>query len=161
MTDILSNEAARYALLLLLFVAVAGVAFAVVSILNERGEVRERLASGVGTGDDGVQMGAGLRTHDARGAWIKLVTAIEKTGLPLVDTKDATLRSRLVAAGYTQESAPRIYSLVRLVTVIGLPVGTILLIWASGSTPSLTRLYIIGLIAALLGLYLPSVWIRA
>jgi tight adherence protein C len=119
------------------------------------------LASGVGTGDDGVQMGAGLRTHDARGAWIKLVTAIEKTGLPLVDTKDATLRSRLVAAGYTQESAPRIYSLVRLVTVIGLPVGTILLIWASGSTPSLTRLYIIGLIAALLGLYLPSVWIRA
>ena len=71
-----------------------------------------------------------------------LVTAIEKAGVPLVDTKDATLRSRLVAAGYTQEHAPRVYSLIRLIMVIGLPVAHIRLLWASGSSPSLTKLYI-------------------
>ena len=51
---------------------------------------------------EGVALGAGLRVHDARGAWVSLVNAIEKAGIPLVDTKDATLRSRLIAAGYTQ-----------------------------------------------------------
>lgn len=161
MTDLLANDFARYAILFLLFVAVAGVAFALVTILSERDEVRERLASGVPLTEDGVPIGAGLRTHDARGAWIKLVTAIEKTGLPLVDTKDATLRSRLAAAGYPQDYAPRIYSFVRLAMVIGLPLGALALLWASGGAPSMMKLYFIGLIAAALGLYLPSLWIRA
>ncbi len=44
--------------------------------------------------------------------------------------------------------------------VIGLPLGMFALMWASGSSPSLMKLYFIGMIAALLGLYLPSLWIR-
>jgi tight adherence protein C len=111
--------------------------------------------------DEGVALGAGLRVHDARGAWVQLVTAIEKAGIPLVDTKDATLRSRLVAAGYTQEYAPRVYSLIRLILVIGLPVGIVAAMWSSGSTPSTLKLYLIAMIAALMGLYLPSLLIRA
>ena len=67
-----------------------------------------------------------------------LVTAIERAGIPLVDTKDATLRGRLVAAGYTQEHAPRVYSLVRLTTVIGFPVAALGFMWGSGSSPSVT-----------------------
>jgi len=110
---------------------------------------------------EGIGPGAGLRVHDARGAWIALVTAIEKAGVPLVDTKDATLRSRLVAAGYTQEAAPRIYSLVRLITVIGFPVAAIGFMWASGSSPSLTKVYLVGMFAALAGLYFPSLFVRA
>ena len=110
MADILSNDAARIALLFLLFVAVVGVTFGLAVSLGERSEVRERLASGSTPSmeSEGVVVGAGLRVHDARGAWVDLVTAIEKTGLPLVDTKDATLRSRLVAAGYPQQHAPRV-----------------------------------------------------
>lgn len=163
MTEILANDAARIALLFLLFVAVVGVGFGLTVIFGERRDIRRRLAgdSTASTDSDGVVPGAGLRVHDARGAWVALVTAIEKTGLPLVDTKDATLRSRLVAAGYTQGHAVRVYSLVRLITVIGLPVGAITFLWASGSSPSMTKLYIVGMIAALLGLYLPSLWIRA
>lgn len=163
MTELLANNAARVALLFLLFLAVAAVTFGVTLALEERREVRRRLAStGAATSvDEGISPGAGLRVHDARGAWIALVSAIEKAGVPLVDTKDATLRSRLIAAGYTQNHAPRVYSLVRLFTVIGFPVATISFLWASGSSPSMTRLMIVGMIAALLGLYLPSVWIRA
>lgn len=162
MTDILANDAARIALLVLLFVAVGVVAFGVVAALTERERVRGRLVNDrtPDLGED-VLAGAGLRTHDARGAWIALVGAIEKAGIPLVDTKDATLRSRLLAAGYRQEHAPRVYSLVRLMMVIGLPIAAFLFLWTSGSSPSTFKLYFIGMIAALLGLYLPNLWVRA
>lgn len=162
MTDLLANDVARIAILVLLFVAVVAVVFGLVATFGERQEMRERLAgSGSASGQaDAANLG-GLRVHDARGAWVKLVTTIEKAGIPLVDTKDATIRSRLIAAGYAQEHAPRVYSLVRLVMVVGLPLVTFALMWASGSSPSLTKLYFIGAIAALLGLYLPNIWVRA
>ena len=162
MTDLLANDAIRYALLMLLFLAVVAVVYVLTSFAGERQAVQERLTSHAGTvGSDPSTPNAGLRTHDARGAWVAMVTAIEKAGIPLVDTKDATIRSRLVAAGYTQDYAPRVYSLVRLALVIGLPLGIFALMWANGSAPSLMKLYFIGMIAALLGLYLPSLWIRA
>src|ERR1700741_2938811 len=163
MTDLLANNAARIALLFLLFVAVAAVTFGIAITIEERRDVRRRVAAGSTPSMDseGIAPGAGLRVHDARGAWVALVSAIEKTGVPLVDTKDATLRSRLVAAGYTKEIAPRVYSLVGLITVIGFPIAAIGFLWASRSAPSLPKIYIAGMIAALLGLHLPSVWIRA
>lgn len=162
MTEILSSDAGQMGLLALLFIAVVGVAFATAGMLGERRQVRERLVDGGPSGSDpDVAVGAGLRVHDARGAWVALVTAIEKLGIPLVDTKDASLRSRLVAAGYRQEYAPRVYSLIRLATVIGFPVAALGFMWSGGSSPSLMRIYITGGIAALLGLYLPSLWIRA
>ena len=162
MTDLFANEAVRIALLVLLFVAVAAVAFGLVATFGERQEMRERLAgSGSAAGQGDATNQAGLRVHDARGAWVALVTAIEKAGIPLVDTKDANIRSRLIAAGYNQEHAPRVYSLVRLVLVIALPLVTYGLMWAAGSSPSLTKLYFIGAFAALMGLYLPNIWVRA
>ena len=162
MTEILTSDAGRIALLVLLFVAVVGVSFGVSVLLGERRQVRQRLADGgPSSADSDIVAGAGLRVHDARGAWVALVTAIEKAGIPLVDTKDATLRSRLVAAGYTQEYAPRAYSLIRLATVIGFPVAALAFMWAGGSSPSLIKVYLVGMIAAVLGLYLPSLWIRA
>jgi tight adherence protein C len=162
MTALLANDAARIAMLLLLFVAVTGVAYGLALTVGERRQVRGRLISGGPVAGDNPE-GAleGLRTHDARGAWVALVTAIEKAGIPLVDTKDATLRSRMVAAGYRQEYAPRVYSLVRLALVIGLPLAIFGLMWASGSRPSLMKLYFVGMIAALAGLYFPSLWVRA
>ncbi|MFL6747125.1 MAG: type II secretion system F family protein [Sphingomicrobium sp.] len=162
MTDLFANEAVRIALLVLLFVAVAAVAYGLVATFGERQEMRERLAgSGSAAGQGDATNQAGLRVHDARGAWVALVTAIEKAGVPLVDTKDANIRSRLIAAGYNQEHAPRVYSLVRLVLVIALPLITYGLMWAAGSSPSLTKLYFIGAFAALMGLYLPNIWVRA
>lgn len=162
MTEILASETGQIALLVLLFLGVVGVAFGVAAMLGDRRRVQERLVEGgPSSGDPDVALGAGLRVHDARGAWVALVTAIEKAGIPLVDTKDATLRGRLVAAGYDQAYAPRVYSLVRLATVIGFPVAALTFLWAGGSAPSITKIYIVGGVAALLGLYLPSVFIRA
>ena len=160
MTEFLANDAIRIALLALLFIAVVAVVFGLSSLVAEQREMHQRLAGSTSSTQDFSQPGAGLRVHDARGAWLSLVTAIEKAGIPLVDTKDATIRSRLVAAGYTQEFAPRAYTLIRLVMVIGLPLGAFALLWAGGNAPSMMKLYLIGLIAAALGLYLPNLWIR-
>lgn len=162
MTEVLSSDAGRFALLAMLFIAVVGVTVGVAAIVAERRQVRHRLVEGgPSSGDQDISVGAGLRVHDAHGAWIALVTAIEKAGIPLVDTKDATLRSRLVAAGYTQEYAPRVYSLIRLGAVIGFPIAALGFMWAGGNSPSLLKIYLVGMIAAVLGLYLPSLWIRA
>ena len=162
MTDLLANDAVRIALMALLFVAVAAVAYAIAATFGDRRELRERLSPGGAPSAQGDGLGpAGLRTHDARGTWVSLVGAIEKAGIPLVDTKDATIRSRLVAAGYSKEHAPRVYSLIRLMMVIGLPLAAFAMMWVSGSSPSMTKLYFVGMIAALLGLYLPNIFIRA
>jgi tight adherence protein C len=163
MNDFLANDAARVALLLLLFVAVVAVAYGIVVMLEERSQVRGRLISGparIGS-DDPENPIEGLRVHDARGAWVALVTAIERAGIPLVDTKDASLRSRLVAAGYKQDYAPRAYSLLRLGLVVGLPIAVFGLMWLSGNRPSVMKLYFIGMLSALAGLYFPSLWVRA
>lgn len=165
MVDIFSNDIIRVALLALLFVAVAVVSYAVAVTLAERREVRGRLADASdgpsAMGADLVEPIEGLRVHDAQSTWVSLVKRIEDAGIPLVDTKDLTLRSRMVAAGYRSESAPRIYSLVRLVMVIGLPVLAFGFIWVTGNAPSMMKLYLTGLICAALGLYLPSLFIRA
>nr|WP_294851130.1 type II secretion system F family protein [uncultured Sphingomonas sp.] len=165
MTDLLANDAIRIALLVLLFLAVAAVAYGVTLKIAERRELQQRLVSDAGGqaafGPEALEQPIGLRTHDAHGTWVSLVRRIEDAGIPLVDTKDATLRSRLVSAGYRSESAPRIYSLIRLAMVIGLPLLMFAAIWAGGNAPSFIKMCLYGIVAASLGLYLPSLFIRA
>jgi len=102
-----------------------------------------------------------LRSERAESAWLKLVNGIEKTGLSLVDTKDDSMRRKLASAGFTAPHAPRVYVLIRLVLVIALPTLFMGLMWYSGSTPSMFKLYLMVVIAAAAGLYLPSVFIAA
>jgi tight adherence protein C len=102
-----------------------------------------------------------LRAERIESAWLKLVNSIESKGLSLVDTQDAALRQRLVAAGYPAPYAPRLYTLIRLVLVIALPVLMLTLFWVNGSSPSLFRVYLTLVIAAVFGLYMPSLFIRA
>ena len=109
----------------------------------------------------GTQTMGSLRTERVESAWLKLVNSIEKSGLSLVDTKDEALRQKLVAAGFTAPYAPRVYTLVRLVSVVGLPLLVVTFFWLTGSSPSVTKLYFSLVIAAALGLYIPSLFIRA
>jgi tight adherence protein C len=89
------------------------------------------------------------------------VRTVEQAGLNLADTKDVAIRQRLIAAGFIAPYAPRVYTLVRLMLVIGLPIFVLFIFWLSGSAPSLTKLYFSVMIAAVLGLYLPNIFIRA
>ena len=162
MLDLIAqNLVLRLLLLALLFCVVAVVAYFIAQIINTRQLTRRRLL------EDGPRVGGGapimgsLRTERVESAWLKLVNSIEKSGLSLVDSKDELLRQKLASAGFTASYAPRVYTLVRLVLVIGLPILVFALFWTTGSSPSVIKLYFSLIIAAALGLYLPSLFVRA
>lgn len=150
----------RWGILLGLFVLVAAGAYFATVAIGARQMSRRRLAHGTDIGGNAT-IGTSLRSQQQETAWLKLVNGIEKAGLSLVDTRDATMRRRLAAAGYTAPYAPRMYTLIRLVLVIALPVLLFGLLWATGSVPSLLKVYGIVVISALAGLYLPAVFIAA
>ena len=164
MTDLLiAYPSLRWALLIVLFVAVALGSYVIAQLVGQRGETRERLVPQPRAADTAALMPVSqtLRADVTQGVWVKLVGAIEKSGIPLVDTKDATLRAKLIAAGYQSPLAPRIYSFIRLGMVIGLPL--LLFAWyaATGQRPGITKLYLTAMGAAVLGLYLPVLFVRA
>jgi tight adherence protein C len=155
------NDIARLSLLGLLFMAVVFGAFAVLNLLNARAQARERLAPDGGESVRNKPVMGSLRSAENEGTWGRLVAAIENSGLSLADTKDHQLRQRLAAAGFRQPYAPRVYTLVRLALVVALPLTLVLVHWLRGELPGLFALYIQAMIAALLGLYLPALFVRA
>ena len=150
----------RVALLVALFVLVAGLTYLVTGIVAARQVARRRLLATGTAVDDSTGLVPSLRNDQTSAAWLKLVNSIEQTGLSLVDTKDENLRRKLAAAGFTAPYAPRVYTLIRLSLVIGLPVLAGLFFWLSGSAPSLMKLWFTLVIAAAIGLYVPSLVVR-
>ncbi len=162
MLDLIAQNAVlRTLLLTLLFALVAVMAYFVAQMVTVRQLTRRRLLEqGPRTSENNPTMSS-LRTERVESAWLKLVNSIEKSGLSLVDSKDEALRQKLASAGFTASYAPRVYTLVRLVLVIGLPVLVFAWLWLAGSSPSVVRLYFSLIIAAALGLYIPNLFVRA
>jgi tight adherence protein C len=150
----------KAAILIALFVLVAGATYAMARTVEARQLTRRRLLAEPNV-EATSAIATSLRAEQTNNAWVKLVDGIEQAGLSLVDTKDEALRRKLAAAGFTSSHAPRAYTLLRLVLVVGLPVLVVLLVWLSGSVPSLMKLWTMLLISAALGLYVPSLFIRA
>ena len=153
------NLYSRPLILAAIFVGVTLLALALLSAMGSRRAVRRRIAEELEPAASG--RARSLRNEQTQTAWIKLVNLIEKRGLSLADTKDDQLRKRLQSAGYLHPAGPRVFTLVRLLLTLGLPVVAIVLAYASGNPPTLFYLYLIGAAFALLGLYLPNVWVAA
>ena len=156
------NPVARALVLLLVFAAFATVVYGVVGLIQDRSQLRRRLSGEavMPPTESGQDAPSQLRSHDAQGAWIKLVNRIEQAGLSLGDTKDDVLRKKLAAAGYVKPVAPRVYTLVRLSLVVLLPLIGLLVITAGGKDPSLVKMYVVGVWMALCGLYGPALFVR-
>ena len=151
----------RIALLILLFAIVMAAAYFTAQAMTARQAARTRLLEVGPASAVGLPTSGSLRSERVESTWLKLVNSIEHRGINLVDTKDAALRQRLIAAGFAATHAPRVYTLVRLVLVITLPLLTLLMFAVSGSSPGMFKLYMALIIAAGCGLYLPSLFIRA
>ncbi len=151
----------RFLVLLLLFVAVMSVSYAAATALAARQTTRRRVAEAGAVPSRMAAEGTSLRANTGESAWSRLVENIEKRGLSLVDTKDESLRTKLVAAGYTSPYAPRLYTLIRLSLVIGLPLLALGLLLVSGSSPGLLKLYFLLVISAAVGLYVPALFVQA
>lgn len=155
-----ANPVLRGLLLAALFAVVAAFAYYAIQSMASRQVLRRRLQQSQPQGS-GQELRSSLRVQSVESNWLKLVNSIEAKGLSLVDTKDASVRRQLVAAGFDAPYAPRVYTLLRLALVIGLPVLAAGFFWSTGSSPSVTRLYFTLVIAAALGLYLPALFVRA
>lgn len=151
----------RFAMLVLLFAGVMAIAYFAAQAIGARHLARKRLLETGQASTGGKAVVGSLRNEHVENTWLKLVNSIEQRGISLVDTKDVALRQRLIAAGFAATYAPRVYTLIRLILVLALPLLLLLLFAATGSTPSLLKLYMTLIIAAALGLYVPSLFIRA
>lgn len=156
---IASNVYLRSLVLFVAFAAVVGFTLVVMTLIGRRASVRSELRSISATVGGDVPVESLTRRRDD--TWTRLVDRIEKAGLNLDDTKGDVLREKLKAAGYDSPAAPRIYTLIRLLLVIMLPTFYVLMSIGSGKEISFGQLYLFGSIAALFGLYVPSLFVRA
>lgn len=156
-----TNPVARMTMLVVVFGLVVAGAFVAMTLATRRAAVRAELRE-LQSGKGLVRQGNDESLRSANDtAWAKLADAIERAGLNLGDTKSDRLRQQLIAAGYRAPSAPRVYTLVRLALVFILPLGYVLLAYSGDEAPSFIKVYIIGSALALLGLYIPNLFVRA
>ena len=161
MIEVLSdNPLLKYLLLVTLFAIVTAAVYFGAIAVGTRQLTRRRLAE-AGVSAEGEGTLGSLRNDRVESAWLKLVNQIEKAGLSLVDSRDEAVRRRLISAGYTAPHAPRVYTLVRLVLGLGLPALVLLEFWVTQTSPSITTLYFSLVIASALGVYMPTLFVRA
>lgn len=156
---IASTPAIRIIVLLVLFALVVILAVLVLNFTGRRIAVQSELRSIAGGAPPGGTSESLARRRDT--AWQRVVDRIERSGLSLADTKGDALRRRLVAAGFESPAAPQVYTLLRLALVIVLPTLFVVSSIASGKELSFVRLYVVGSISALFGLFVPALFIRA
>ncbi|HEU4652175.1 MAG TPA: type II secretion system F family protein [Croceibacterium sp.] len=163
MTDlIISSTIARLSVLIGIFTIVAILLYLAMTALSRRIAIRAELAELSGpVGAETRPAEASVKFQDRENAWARLADLVERTGLNLADTKSDRLREKLIAAGFASPSAPRVFTLLRLVLVIALPLVYVGLAFLRPEPPGFLTLYVVGSILALLGLYLPNLFVRA
>lgn len=150
---------ARIAFLIGVFAIVAPLVFIGASLVLRRMATQRGLEA-LAT-DSPARSTAALRSHHNETAWARLANKIESAGLNLADSKDIRLRDMLKEAGYHSPTAPRVYTLVRLVLVFVLPATFVLIAITREEPPGFITIYIVGSVLGLLGLYIPNLFIRA
>lgn len=153
-----NNDIARLAFLGLVFALAMGIAAFSISRVNQRAVVRSELKELSGTG----AMAQKERlTEKKDSAWAKVADRVEKSGLNLADTQGDKLRNKLIAAGFTSPSAPRVFTLIRFVSVIALPAIYFLIASVSNTTQSTPQIMLWGLLLGVVGLYFPNLVVTA
>ncbi len=156
---LVGNTFARFLALGLVFAIVAGLVLTILLMVSQRATVRRQLDT-LGRRTLDARMPVSLR-RSSDDAWSRLADRIEKAGLNLADTKGDALRYLMVSAGFESPAAPRVYTLSRLVLVVALPLAVIAPLLLGGSEMGYLKLYLLGAILALAGLYLPNIYVRS
>jgi tight adherence protein C len=153
------SSLSRPVILLLVFGIAVLLTWAALSYLASYRAVRRRVATALQPA--GATAGGSLRSQEAESAWVRLVNFVEKRGLSLADTKGDQLRKKMIAAGFTHPVAPRLFTLLRLVLTLALPVTFLFVVYTMAEPPSFFKIYLFSAVLALMGLYLPNLFITA
>lgn len=154
-----SNWVIRALILLGIFGLVALAVFLVTNLTSRRVRLNKELAAI--SGESAGVSSETLRRQRTEGVWAKIVKQIESSGLNLSDSNDSEIGKQLRAAGYISQTAPRVYTLVRILLIFILPGVFLLLSLTAPEPPSVFRMYMTCAILAALGLYIPNLFIRA
>jgi tight adherence protein C len=157
---IAANFVLRLLVLLAVFALVAFTVLAIASVLAHRAARQARLRE---VGHPGIVprgVTGNLRSHDNDSAWARLAQAVEAAGIDLTDTRQDRLSAFLRGAGYTSPTAPRVFTLIRLVLVFALPLAYLAVDFLFGDPPTFLRAYLLCAAFALFGLYLPNLIVR-
>lgn len=154
-----SNVIVRVLVLIAIFGLVAIAVFVISGVASRRMQVSRDLANLAG-GLNGVTSES-LTRQKNEGVWARIAKRIEEGGLDLGDTNESKLAKLLREAGYRSPTAPRVYTLIRLIMIFALPGAFLASAMLQAEAPSVTRMYMTCAFLALLGLYIPALFIRA
>ncbi|MCG2840568.1 type II secretion system F family protein [Sandaracinobacter sp. RS1-74] len=145
-------------ILALVFGAVVLVVLALAPLFGRKVDVAQRLSTSPRSSEVTSQPGIpSLKTDHSGSLWAKLVAQVEARGLSLEDSKSNVLAEKLALAGYEQPYAVRAYVLIRTGLTLLLPVLAYTLVTLSGASLSVSKLYMLLVVAAAAGLYVPNV----
>jgi tight adherence protein C len=117
----------RWTVLLLLFALVSGLAFVGLRAVASRRLILERLDAQSREAMVSESAAARLSMASSRAsAWSRLTERIERGGLSLGDSDPKALQRKMIAAGYRSPAAPKIFTLVRIIMIIVLPLAIML-----------------------------------
>ncbi|MBX7494103.1 type II secretion system F family protein [Qipengyuania sp. 1NDW9] len=154
-----NNTFVRLIVLALVFAVAVGIVLVIINWIAKRAEASRQLAKL--SGSHGSVNQTALIDQERESRWAKIAESIESSGISLTDTSNDKLQQKLKAAGYRSASAPRVYTLVRIILTFGLPAIWLLMVAASSSEISIMRIYVISAIVAGLGFFLPYLFIEA
>lgn len=154
----ISNWVVRTLILIVIFAFVAVVVFAISNTANRRMRIARELAELSGNGSS--QSNETLTRQRNEGIWARMVQRIEKSGLDLSDTAETDITKLLKAAGYNSQTAPRVYTFVRLLLIFILPAIYLLSALSAEEQPTITRMYITCALLAVIGIYAPNLFVR-
>jgi tight adherence protein C len=139
------------------FLAVMGVG----ALVRSGGPAGRRLAGGEAPKAAAAPAeGVPLRQVDREGIWDRLLKPIEKHTLALLnDQQQSSLRKRMIQAGFVNPSAARIFFAVRVFLTFGLPALWLFVAPLFSRDMSIEKVLLFAFMAAMMGLYLPRIWI--
>lgn len=147
--------------LVAIFFLVSSLGFVALRALADRRQVLGRLGTVAPLREDDGGARGSLTSDGKASAWARLAERIERGGISLGDTNAKALERKMVAAGYRSPHAGKIYTLARLLLIFVLPSIILLPQLFSGQPISLVKLYLQGAGLAVLGLYMPSLFLTA
>jgi tight adherence protein C len=156
----IGGDLVNWIVLGLVFAAVVLVVMALAPLVLGRTDIKARLAAQGGGAVSNAGPGS-IRNDHATGVWARLVLEVERRGMSLTDSTSDKLAEKLALAGFDQGYAPRAFTLARATGTLVMPSLLLLVFAASGNWPNPGKLYVMVIVAALAGLYLPGIVISS
>jgi tight adherence protein C len=153
-------DTSDWLLLSVMFAAILLATLGALTLFGPADAVRRRITA-QGPGQPGKEKKLSLRRNESRTPLHKILETLEQHVIKTNDKERSVLRTRMIQAGYMNETVIRVYYLVRVFLAVSLPVIFLLLAPIFASQMSTQKVMMIAAGLCLAGLYLPYRYIES